>query len=154
MRIMTLCILKRNDSLLLGMKKRGFGAGRYNGFGGKVNPGEAVEACAKREVREEAGVTVDSLVKVAELIFNFSHKPDWNCLVHVFLSSDWTGEPLESEEMKPSLFSIKEIPYAQMWPDDKYWLPHVLAGKFVSGRFVFGEGDAILEHSLSFPDKI
>ena len=150
---MTLCLLLRDDSLLLGMKKCGFGAGRYNGFGGKVEHNEDIETCARREVKEEAGIKVHSLGKVAELSFHFSHKPELDCHVHVFMTSDWNGEPVESEEMKPAWFSNKELPFTQMWPDDIYWLPHVLAGKLVSGKFTFGEGDIVLEHELTFSKK-
>ena len=40
--------------MLLGQKKRGFGEGYYNGFGGKVEPGETVAQAAAREVRSAA----------------------------------------------------------------------------------------------------
>ena len=148
MKVMTLCLLLRDNSLLLGMKKCGFGAGRYNGFGGKVEHNEDIETCARREVKEEAGIKVHSLGKVAELSFHFFHKPELDCIVHTFLVSDWSGELVESNEMKPEWFSIDKLPFTQMWPDDIYWPPHVLAGKFVSGKFTFGEEDVVLEHKL------
>src|SRR3989338_869156 len=135
MKIMTLCLLRKHDKLLLGMKKQGFGSGKYNGFGGKVEMGETVEEAAKREVVEEVGITVHSFSKTAELNFHFPHKPEWNCLVHVFLTEDWTGEPVESNEMRPEWFAINSLPYAQQWADDAYWIPPVLEGKFVNGTF-------------------
>lgn len=46
------------DQILLGMKKRGFGMGKWNGFGGKVEPGETIEEGALREMAEESGVCV------------------------------------------------------------------------------------------------
>ena len=46
MRPTTLCFPKRDDLFLLGRKKRGFGAGYYNGFGGKIEDGESFRACA------------------------------------------------------------------------------------------------------------
>ena len=36
----TLLYLVENDNVLLALKKRGFGNGRYNGVGGKVENGE------------------------------------------------------------------------------------------------------------------
>ena len=63
-RLVTLCIIHKHPKILLGMKKRGFGAGRWNGFGGKVNIVEAIEDSAKREFREEAGIEVKNLNKV------------------------------------------------------------------------------------------
>ena len=47
--------------LLLGRKKRGFGEGKWNGFGGKLEPGETVEEAAVRELQEESGVTATQL---------------------------------------------------------------------------------------------
>lgn len=42
-KLFTLMFLANSEGkLLLGMKKRGFGSGKYNGFGGKVEKGETV----------------------------------------------------------------------------------------------------------------
>src|SRR5512135_2886068 len=89
--------------LLLGMKNRGFGSGKYNGFGGKVEAGETVENAAARELREECGiaVTLDDLTRAAQLEFFFPAQPDWNQVVHVFLAKRWRGEPVETAEMTP-----------------------------------------------------
>jgi hypothetical protein len=50
--------------------------------------------------------------------------------------------------MRPQWYEFKDIPYGSMWPDDRFWLPKVLAGKCVKGRFAFGPGDTILEQHL------
>ena len=47
-KLLTLLFVVESDRVLLGMKKRGFGAGRWNGFGGKVDKGETIEEAAKR----------------------------------------------------------------------------------------------------------
>ena len=54
-KILTLCVIYQHPRVLLGMKKRGFGKGRWNGFGGKVKEGETIEEATKRETLEEAG---------------------------------------------------------------------------------------------------
>lgn len=147
-RLMTLCLLKRENKLLLGLKKKGFGSGKYNGFGGKVESGEEIETAAIREVKEEAGINVNTMSKVANLSFHFPHKPEWDCNVHVFLSKNWEGDPTETDEMKPEWFSIDKLPYKQQWADDKHWMPQVLEGKFVKGKFVFKENGEVKEHEL------
>ena len=149
-----LFLIKKSDTTItdicLAMKKRGFGAGRYNGVGGKLDEGETIEQAVIREASEEIGIIVSetNLVKVAELAFTFPHRPDFNQLVHVYTTTVWDNEPTESEEMKPSWFSVPEIPYATMWPDDILWLPQVVHGKSVTAAFTFGEGDVITEYDM------
>ncbi len=50
--------------------------------------------------------------------------------------------------MAPQWCQVENIPFELMWPDDILWLPKVLAGSFVTGRIVFGEGDLILEQEI------
>jgi 8-oxo-dGTP diphosphatase / 2-hydroxy-dATP diphosphatase len=125
------------------MKKRGFGEGRWNGTGGKVREGEAIEAAAIREAQEELGLDIQGLAKVAELSFTFPHQPDFDQVVHVYLSDSWSGEPTESDEMRPQWFQADSIPYAEMWSDDVLWLPHVLEGAKLRGAFTFAPGDRV-----------
>jgi len=152
---LTLCIIHNGDKVLLGMKKRGFGAGRWNGFGGKVDPGEAVEQAARREIKEEAGIEVKDMDKVGVINFEFQGKPGI-LEVNIFRSTDFIGEPVESEEMKPQWFDIDNIPFAEMWPDDMHRFPLFLAGKKFTGRFLFGEGEGntILEQELKEVEEL
>lgn len=135
--------------ICLAMKKRGFGAGKWNGAGGKRHEGESLEQTAMREAYEEIGVTLISGRKCAELEFEFPHDTSLSMNVHVWLVNVWDGDPTESEEMRPKWFLQNEIPYEEMWQDDKYWLPLVLNGKFVTGKFVFDRDDTVLRHELS-----
>jgi 8-oxo-dGTP pyrophosphatase MutT (NUDIX family) len=116
--------------ICLAMKKRGFGKGKWNGVGGKVNEREeTIEEAAKRESKEEIAITITNLEKVGELTFLFPQNPDWNQIGHIYLSTKWHGEICESEEMKPKWFKIKDIPYNMMWETDRIWLPLVLEFK-------------------------
>ena len=58
-KILTLVFLREDCRVLLGMKKRGFGAGKWNGFGGKIETGETITEAAVREVKEECGYIVN-----------------------------------------------------------------------------------------------
>ncbi|MDP3771965.1 MAG: 8-oxo-dGTP diphosphatase [bacterium] len=152
-KILTLCIIREPGRVLLGMKKRGFGAGRWNGFGGKVCEEETVEAAARRELYEEASVRVKKLKKVGILDFSFEYNSDL-LEVHVFKGEGIRGNPYESEEMRPRWFSLDEVPFHEMWPDDKYWFPLFLADKSFRGRFHFGPDDMIVDQALSEEEKI
>lgn len=131
------------------MKKRGFGMGKWNGVGGKVDKEDnSIIQAAIRETKEEIGIDANELEKVALLRFRFPYKEDWNQDVHVFLIKKWQGQPQESEEMFPKWFRISDIPYQKMWDDDKFWLPHVLKGKRIDADFVFKEGEIIEKKTI------
>lgn len=142
---MTLCLVVADGKILLGMKKRGFGEGRWNGFGGKVAGGETLVEAARRELKEEVGIEAAELWKVGLLDFSFESDDKLSLEVHVFMTHSYTGEIVESEEMRPGWFVFADIPYSEMWPDDVIWLPLVLEGKQVKGSFCF-DAPASLTH--------
>jgi len=144
---MTLCIIHQHPKVLLGMKKCGFGSGRWNGFGGKVLEGEEIEDAARRELSEEAGVEVGNIEKYGVIDFEFDGNPEI-LEVHIFKAGDFVGEPKESDEMRPQWFFVDEIPFKEMWPDDIYWVPLFLKGRKFKGKFKFGKGDSILEKDI------
>lgn len=144
----TLCFLIKKDKVLLAMKKRGFGKGRWNGVGGKLNVGETVKQAAIREAEEEIGVIIKQMEKVAVLDFYFPNNLDWNQRVTVFIAKKWDKEPLETEEMAPKWFNKNNLPFKLMWSDDIYWLPKVLDGKKIKAEFLFGENDTLLDYKV------
>jgi 8-oxo-dGTP diphosphatase len=141
----TLVFVVRGDELLLMRKKRGLGAGKINGPGGKLEGGESSLECALREVREELLVTPVGLEAAGENAFQFVD--GYSIRVFVFRASGVLGEPAETEEGAPVWTPLAAIPYHEMWEDDVLWLPLVLGGRRFSGRFVF-DGDAMLDHEL------
>ncbi|MFZ3009724.1 MAG: 8-oxo-dGTP diphosphatase [Candidatus Microsaccharimonas sp.] len=146
---LSLLFLRKGDRVLLAMKKRGFGEGRWNGVGGKVEDGESIEAAMIRESQEEIGITPTQYEKVGDISFDEFFKGEPTIMhVHIFMASKWQGDPTESDEMAPKWFHIDDIPYDAMWPDDIYWLPQVLEGKKVSAQFKLDETDAICSHDV------
>lgn len=135
----TLCFPVDGDRVLLIEKKRGVGSGLFNGPGGKVEAGETPLEAARREVREEIRTTVPSIRKMGALEFEMGGDPFM--FVHVFRAPGIAGEPSETDEARPEWFEVGEIPYDQMWPDDRYWLPLLLDGRTFSGEFVFGDDE-------------
>lgn len=121
-----------NSRVLLGRKKRGIGQGNFNGFGGKIEKDRDADvvSSALRELREEAGVAPDArgLSRRGVLSFHFLDTPSEVWETHLFTGEGLQGEPRETDEMEPRWFRVvpDEVPYDQMWQDDKYWLPSVL----------------------------
>lgn len=151
--LLTLVLVRNGGSVLLGLKKRGFGLYKWNGFGGKVKSGESVIDGAKRELLEESGLHSDKLDRIGHLVFEFVDDPVL-LDVHVFTTSSFDGEPQESDEMVPKWFPVSDIPYSQMWADDKYWFPLFLKGAKFEGYFKFLGHDTILQHSLKETDDL
>ena len=127
------------------MKKRGFGAGLWNGTGGKIVEGESAKETAKREVMEEFGVEVEIIDLLSLGKIDFVFKDGLNYKVYIFVCKKWRGEPSESEEMKPRWFSIDNLPWDNMWSDDKFWLPKIIEGKSIEGRFYFNNDGKTIE---------
>lgn len=146
MKIATLCFLvKKNDSgkveqVCLAMKKKGFGVGKWNGVGGKVEVGEAIEQAMVREVEEEIGVKITQFENRGRIMFADDGEDFFTFDVNVFVSESWEGNPVETEEMSPKWFQSEDIPYNQMWVDDRYWLPQVLNGHSVNAKFYLDKG--------------
>jgi 8-oxo-dGTP pyrophosphatase MutT (NUDIX family) len=133
--------------LLLGRKKRGFGEGYFNGFGGKLEPGESTDQAAVRELCEESGLTATALEHVGVLTFVFDDQCERPWQVHVYAVPSWRGSPEETDEMAPIWFDAPgELPFGRMWADDRYWYPRfveaVLAARAgVAGEETSGGGD-------------
>ncbi len=150
----TLLFLRRGDEVLLIHKKTGHGAGRINAPGGKLDPGEGVVACARREVFEEVGLQVDGARVGVEMRFVERDGPQW--LGFALTASHFKGELRETREAKPFWCPIADIPYADMWPDDALWLPRLLAEDPkppLVGNFLF-ENERLLEHHFAECDSI
>jgi 8-oxo-dGTP diphosphatase len=149
--VSTLIFLLRDDEILLGMKKRGLGSNRWNGAGGKVEPGESIEQGLIRECQEEISVTPTLFHKVAEndFLMDSDTAEMWHMYVHVYIATKWQGTPTESEELAPRWFKLSDIPYETMWEDDRFWLPQVLDGKLLRTEFSFNVSEKLLTKSVT-----
>ncbi|KAG2456217.1 8ODP triphosphatase, partial [Polypterus senegalus] len=177
-KLLTLVLVVQPGRVLLGMKKRGFGAGRWNGFGGKVQPGETIEQAAKRaSIKSSPEWDIKNICpnqsNMVHLYLSccgrelfeessltcdtlekigqikFEFVGETEIMdVHIFRADTYQGEPAESDEMKPQWFNCDKIPFHQMWPDDIYWFPLMLKKKKFLGYFKFQGHDIILEQKL------
>lgn len=141
----TLCFCINNDQVLLGMKKIGFGSGKWNGFGGKLEENESPKSAAVRELKEEAKLVADpnDLEQFALINFYFDQELTFEC--HIYITHKWQGEPVETQEMKPEWFSISELPFEKMWVADTKWLPLILKGEKIKAEVKFNNDGSKVE---------
>lgn len=143
--VATLLFVVQDGQILLIRKKRGLGAGKVNGPGGRLDPGETPWQAAIRETQEELRITPVQVRAVGELSFQFVD--GLSIHVYVFLADGFEGQPTETEEAIPLWVGLGDIPYDEMWSDDRMWLPLALAGETFEGRFLFDK-DTMLDHRL------
>ena len=141
----TLLFVVDDDKVLLIEKKRGIGAGKINGPGGRVDQGESPMEAAVREVEEELRVTPIGVRKVGEVLFQVLDGV--SIRIHVFRAEDCRGEPTETEEAVPMWTPLDTIPFDRMWEDDHLWFPRVLSGPPFEMRTLF-DGDKMVGHDL------
>jgi 8-oxo-dGTP diphosphatase len=136
--------------VLLIRKKRGLGAGKINGPGGKIDLGETSEQCAIRETQEELGVTALEPLKHGELWFQFVDGLSLH--VDVFIATAHEGTAIETEEAIPLWTPLTALPLDEMWADDRFWLEEMLVRRrrFI-GRFTF-EDDTMLSNEMEWLD--
>jgi len=134
----TLCFVIQDGQILLIEKKRGLGAGKVNGPGGRIEKGETAEQAAIRETQEEVGITPTGVQWAGELRFQF--RDGYSLYCTVYRASGWEGELMETAEAKPFWVRKDQIPYDRMWADDEQWMPRLLSGEKFRGWFEF-DGD-------------
>jgi len=140
-----LMLIIREERMLLIHKKRGLGAGKFNGPGGRIEAGETPVQAAVREVEEEIGVTPVNARQAGQLYFQFVDGHSIHG--YVFTAADFSGELRETDEALPFWVPLDRIPYHNMWADDRLWIPLLLSGKLFIGRFLF-DGDQMLGGEL------
>lgn len=142
----TISLFINGDRVILAKKKESFGAGKWYSYGGKIRFYElwlnAIKFSARREIWEESRIKVQksALEQFALIKFYFAGRPAFKC--HIFIIKDFDGEPKETKEMgEPKWFSFSkipcEIPFDDMWPGDRLWMPLVFSGRKIKGRIDF-----------------
>jgi 8-oxo-dGTP diphosphatase len=142
----TLLFVITDGRILLIHKKRGLGAGKINGPGGRIEPNETARDCAIRETQEEVGITPRGISFAGRL--NFQFVDGFSIRGDVFRADACDGTPVETEEALPEWFPLDAIPFARMWEDDPVWFPSLLERRRFEGRFLF-DGDRMLDYALS-----
>ena len=145
----TLLFIVRDDQVLLIRKKRGIGAGKINGPGGKIDPGETLLECAVRETFEEVGLRALGTREMGRLWFQFVDGLSIHCTV--FRADACQEEAIETPEADPLWTPVDALPFDEMWADDRVWLPHLLQGRSFELWATFDD-DEMLDHRIEVTD--
>jgi 8-oxo-dGTP diphosphatase len=153
MKLATLCYVidkKKNSTLMIHRvkKENDYHRGKWNGLGGKFEPGESPEECAVREIKEESGLKVKKIKMKGFITFPmFDGKEDW--YVFLFIAEEFEGELIDSNEGKLSWIPNNQLTEINLWEGDKYFIPWLFKEKFFSAKFIYENGDYI-SHDVCF----
>ena len=151
MKLATLCYLKANGQTLMLhriKKQQDMHAGKWNGLGGKLLPGETPEQCAIREVQEESGLTMTNPLLRGILTFPaFSKDEDWYCFL--FVGRQFSGELIDSNEGVLAWIDDDKVLKLNLWPGDRIFMPWLDQPAFFSGQFIYRNG-VLQEHHVVF----
>ncbi|MBI5743771.1 MAG: 8-oxo-dGTP diphosphatase [Elusimicrobia bacterium] len=142
MKLATLCYVRRNGrTLMLHRVKKADDVheGKWNGLGGKFEPGESPEDCVIREIREESGLKIKSPVLKGVLTFpDFAKGDDW--YVFVFTASEFTGRLIDSDEGNLEWIHDRDLLKLNLWGGDRVFLPLLKRRGHFSGKFHYRNG--------------
>lgn len=150
MKLATLCYLKQDGKTLMlhrNKKATDMHAGKWNGLGGKLEPGESPEQCVIREVREESGLEIRNPRYHGLLLFADFQGEDW--YVWVFTAREFSGQMTESAEGRLAWIPDEEILLLPLWPSDRVFLPWLEQDSIFSARFQY-RGEQLLGHEVTF----
>jgi len=148
--VATECFLIKGNQVLLGLKKRGFAAGKLLGPGGKTQNNETSEQCAIRETEEEIGVKLVNPKKVGHInFFYWENDQQTSQQVDFYLADEWSGEPKETDEFIPKWFQKDQIPLDQLPAANCVFVPQLVSGKQVSGNLVFDKQWNVVSNQLT-----
>jgi 8-oxo-dGTP diphosphatase len=146
----TLCYIKCDGKTLMvhrNKKLNDIHAGKWNGLGGKFNAGESPEECIRREVEEEAGLTIQNPKLRGLVMFPNFKGNDW--YVFVFTTTEFTGELIDSPEGKLEWINDSKLLALPLWPSDLIFLPWLEQNNFFSAKFIY-EGEEFISHEVMF----
>lgn len=151
MKLATLCYVQKDENTLMlyrNKKENDYHEGKWNGLGGKFELGESPEDCAKREIKEEAGLTVLEMRLKGFITFPmFDGKDDWH--VFLFVIDKFEGELIDSPEGDLEWIPNNKLTEINLWEGDKHFIPWLFEEKFFSAKFIYENGDFI-SHEVNF----
>ena len=154
MKLATLCYIRQDNKTLMIhriKKANDMHQGKWNGLGGKFEPGETPEECAIREIREESGLTVSNLILKGFLTFpGFSNDEDWYAFV--FIASELSGELIDPPEGHLAWIDNDQLLELNLWEGDRVFIPWLDQPGIFSAKFVYKHSQ-LVDHDHHFYER-
>ncbi len=151
MKLATLCYVRKDHQTLMvhrNKKANDMHLGKWNGLGGKLEPGETPEECVIRELYEETGLSVRSPQLKGVLTFpGFANDEDWYAFV--FIVTDFSGELIDSPEGALAWVEDARLLDLNLWEGDRIFIPWLDQPGFFSGKFTYRDG-RLVDHTGVF----
>ena len=150
----TLCYIKHDGSTLMvhrTKKANDIHEDKWNGLGGKFEPGETPEECVVREVYEESGLSIHQPKLCGLIMFPNFRGDDW--YVFVFTANEFSGERIDSPEGQLEWIKDEELLGLNRWESDHIFFPWIEAGEFFSAKFTY-EGDKMSGYEVAFHPSV
>lgn len=149
MKLATLCYLRRHNQTLMMhrvKKDNDIHQDKWNGLGGKFNPGESPEECVIREIEEESGFIIENPVLKGVLTFpEFSANEDW--YVFVFVATEFDGKMIDSTEGNLKWIDNDKLLNLNLWEGDRHFIKLLDRDVFFSGKFHYKNGN-LIDHNM------
>ena len=139
-----LCYLKKGNQYLFMLRnkeKNDLNEGKWIGIGGHIEPGESKEEALIREVKEETGFSVNSFTYRGEILFINN---DYQEIMYVFTSDDFSGEMIECDEGELSWIDKDKILDLNLWEGDRYFLKPLLnSDKMIKFEMIYKDKELV-----------
>ena len=151
MKLATLCYVRKDGETLMVhriKKENDMHQGKWNGLGGKLEPGETPEECAIREVYEESGLVVRNPMLKGLITFpGFNQDEDW--YTFLFVITDFNGELIDSPEGILKWIPDEELFQLNLWEGDRIFIPWLEKTGFFSGKFSY-KNEVLTDYSVVY----
>gem|GEM_PF-750909 len=147
-------VIKSGSSILLIRSEEGINKGKWNAPMGEIQQGETPVKAAMRSVFQQTGLYVTKAVPHGTIRLFLNGKNEYSYRLHVFSTKLFSGDLKPNVQGEARWFAAADVPYYEMWADDKYWVNLVLEGKEFDADFFFDEtNEKIVKYQIKEKPK-
>lgn len=136
---LAICHVFRSGTLLLIKPTEGIGKDKWNAPGGEIVQGDKPEKSAIKYLYQQTGLYASKVFNNGTVRLALNGQSEFSYRLHIFSTKTATGELKPAIQGEVKWFNLTDIPYFEMWADDRYWLNLVMQGKQFDADFFFDE---------------